>query len=66
MAPGLWPIAEARDIICLTETHERDCCKTPVFEGYLKLVAWNKVVENHKGHGGILVLVKERKAVTFS
>ena len=55
------PIAEGRDIICLMETHEHDVCKTPVFDSYLKLAVWNKVAENGKGYGGILVLVKEKE-----
>lgn len=29
--PGLGPITEGRDIICLTKTHEHDSCKKPVF-----------------------------------
>lgn len=43
--PGLGPIVEGRDIICLTETHEHDGCKILVFDGYLKLAVWNKVAE---------------------
>ena len=43
------------------ETHEHDGCKTPLFDGYLKLAVWNKVAENGKGYGGILVLVKEKE-----
>ena len=46
-------------MICLTETHEHDGCKTLVFDGYFKLAVQNKVAEN--GKGGILVLVKEKK-----
>lgn len=59
--PGLGPIVEGRDIICLTETHKHDGCKTPVFDGYLKLVVQNKVAKNGKGYGGILVLVNEKE-----
>ena len=59
--PGLGPIVEGRDIIYLTKTHENDGCKTLVFDGYLKLAVWNKVAENGKGYGGILVLVKEKE-----
>lgn len=58
--PVLGPIVEGRDIICLMETHEHDGCKTPAFNGYLKLAVWNMVVKNGKGYGGILVLVKEK------
>lgn len=32
-----------------------------MFDGYLKLAIWNKVAENGKGYGGILVLVKEKE-----
>lgn len=32
-----------------------------MFEGYIKLVVWNKAVVNGKGHGGIMVLVKEKE-----
>ena len=54
------PVAEDRDIICLVETHEHEGWKTPLFEKYMKLVVWNKVEENGKGHGGIMVLVKKK------
>ena len=64
--PRIGPIAERRDIICLTETHEHDGFKTPMFDDYLKLEIWNEETENGKGYGGILVLVKEKKVVTFS
>ena len=30
-----------------------------MFDGYLKLVVWNKATKNGKGYKGILVLVKE-------
>ena len=43
------------------ETHEHDGCKTPLVDSYLKLVLWNKVAENGKGYGGILVLVKKKE-----
>ena len=43
------------------KTHEHDGCKTLVFENYLKLSVWNKVAENGKGYGGILVWVKEKE-----
>ena len=55
-----------RDIICLTETHEHDGCKTPMFDGYLKLAVWNEAADNGKGYGGIVVLVKERYCLIFS
>ena len=55
------PIAEGKDIICLIETHEHEGCKTPLFEGYWKLAVWNEAAGNGKGHGGIMVLVKERE-----
>ena len=32
-----------------------------MFDGYLKLVVWNEAVENGKGYGGLLVLVKEKE-----
>ena len=51
---------ENRDIICLIEIHEDEGCKTPLFEGYWKMAMWNKVVENGKGHSGIMVLVRKR------
>jgi exonuclease III len=59
--PGLGPIAEDRDIICLIETHEHEGCKTPLFEGYWKIVVWNKAIGNGKGHGGSMVLVREKE-----
>jgi len=59
--PGLGLIAEDRYIIRLLETHEHEGCKTPVFEGYLKMAVWNKAAENGKGHRGIMVLVREKK-----
>lgn len=43
------------------ETHAHDGCKTPMFDGYLKLAVWNKATKNGKGYGGILVLVKEKE-----
>lgn len=43
------------------EIHEHDGCKTPLFEGYLKMTMWNKVVRNGKGHEGIMVLVREKE-----
>ena len=43
------------------ETHEHEGCKTPMFEEYVKMAVWNKVVENGKGHVGIMVLVKKKK-----
>ena len=55
------PIVEDRDIICLTKTHENDGCKTPIFNGYLKLAVWNKVAKNGKEYGGISVLVKGKE-----
>ena len=42
------------------ETHEHEGCRTPLFEKYMKLAVWNKVAENGKGHGGIMVLVKKK------
>jgi exonuclease III len=59
--PGLGPIEEDRDIICLIETHEHEGCKTPLFEGYWKIAVWNKTAGNGKGHGGIMVLVREKE-----
>ena len=41
---------EDRDIICLIKTDKHEGCKTPMFEGYWKMVVWNKA-ENGKGHG---------------
>lgn len=32
-----------------------------MFDDYLKLAIWNKVAENSKGYGGILVLLKEKE-----
>jgi hypothetical protein len=32
-----------------------------MFEEYVKMAVWNKATENGKGHGGIMVLVKEKK-----
>ena len=52
---------EDKDIVCLVETHEREGCKTPLFEGYLKMAVWNKAAKNGKGHRGIMVLVREKK-----
>jgi hypothetical protein len=37
-----------------------------MFEEYVKMAVWNKVAENGKGHGGIMVLVKEKKVISFS
>jgi hypothetical protein len=59
--PGLGPIAEDRNIICLLETHEHEGCKTPLFEGYVNMTVWNKETENGKGHEGIMVLVRKIK-----
>ena len=52
---------EDRDIIFLIETHEHEGCKTPLFEGYWKIAVWNKAAGNGKGHGGIMVLVREKE-----
>jgi hypothetical protein len=30
-----------------------------MFEEYVNMAVWNKAVENDKGHGGIMVLVKK-------
>jgi hypothetical protein len=49
---------EDRDIIFLIETHKHEGCKTPLFEEYWKIVVWNKVERNGKGHRGIMVLVR--------
>jgi hypothetical protein len=32
-----------------------------LFEGYWKIAVWNKVAGNGKGHGGIMVLVREKE-----
>ena len=58
--PGLGPIVEDRDIICLMETHEHEGCKTPIFERHMKLPVWNKATKNGKSHGGIMVLAKKK------
>jgi hypothetical protein len=52
---------EDRDIICLLKTHEHEGCKTPLFEGYVKMVVWNKAAKNGKEHRGIMVLVRKKK-----
>lgn len=64
--PGLGPIAEDKDIICLTETHEHDACKNPMFYGYLKLAVWNEATENGKGYGGILVFSERKRRSSHS
>ena len=64
--PGLGPIAEDRNTICLLETHEHEGWKTPLFEGYVKMVVWNKAAENSKRHGGIMVLVRKKKVISFN
>lgn len=58
--PRLGPIARNKDIIRLTETQEHDECRTLGFVGYKKITIWNKVAENSKGHGGIMILIKEK------
>jgi hypothetical protein len=32
-----------------------------LFEGYWKIAVWNKAAGNGKGHGGIMVLVREKE-----
>lgn len=32
-----------------------------MFEGYSKMALWNKAARNGKGHGGIMVLVREKE-----
>ena len=59
--PGIGPIAKGREIIYLTETHEHDGCKTPMFDSYLKLAVWNEAKKNGKEYGGILALLKEKE-----
>jgi exonuclease III len=59
--PRLGPITEDRDIICLLERHEHEGCKTPLFEGYVKMTVWNRAAENGKGQGGIMILVRKKE-----
>ena len=54
-------IAEDRDISCLIETHEHEGYKTHLFKGYWKMAMWNKATVSGKGHGGIMVLVREKE-----
>lgn len=54
------PIAKGKDNIILTETHEHNGCKVPHFEGYKKVLVWNKGNETGKVHRGVTVLIDEK------